>query len=165
MPAALAAGDALAAERAAHTLKSTAGSIGATALQAQAAALEQALHDQLPPVALEPLLQACSAQLDPLIAALAAWLAASQAADRQRAAAAPVEPPDPRALRAALQRIERLLADSDSAAEQAWDEQAALLRPVLGAQWAAVDAALRGFDYEQALQALREAARASGVVP
>ena len=163
--AALAAGDALAAERAAHTLKSTAGSIGATALQAQAAALEQALHDQLPPVALEPLLQACSAQLDPLIAALAAWLAASQDADRQRAAAAPVEPPDPRALRAALQRIERLLADSDSAAEQAWDEQAALLRPVLGAQWAAVDAALRGFDYEQALQALREAARASGVVP
>ena len=163
--AALAAGDALAAERAAHTLKGTAGSIGATALQAQAAALEQALHDRLPPVALEPLLQACSAQLDPLIAALVAWLAASQDADRPRLAAAPVEPTDPRALRAALQRIERLLADSDSAAEQAWDEQAALLRPMLGAQWAAVDAALRGFDYEQALQALRESARGIGVVP
>jgi CheY-like chemotaxis protein len=162
--AALDAGDAVAAERAAHTLKGTAGSIGATALQAEAAALEQALHERAAQAALEPLLQACSAQLEPLVSALASWLAARQATDQQAPdAAALIEPPDAPALRAALQRLERLLQDSDSAAEQAWDQDAALFRFCLGARWGEVDAALRGFDYEQALQVLREAAPVSGV--
>ncbi|OGB72616.1 MAG: hypothetical protein A2486_09500 [Burkholderiales bacterium RIFOXYC12_FULL_65_23] len=163
--AALDASDAVAAERAAHTLKGTAGSIGATALQDKAAALEQALHERVSPAALEPLLQACSAQLEPLVSALASWLAASQATDQPPPEAAPVEPPDAQALRAALQRIERLLLDSDSAAEQAWEQDAALFRFCLGARWGEVDAALRSFDYEQALQALREAAPVSGVNP
>jgi two-component system sensor histidine kinase/response regulator len=161
--AALDAGDAVAAERVAHTLKGTAGSIGATALQAEAAALEQALHERAARAALEPLLQACSAQLEPLVLALDSWLAASQATDQQAPDTAPVEPPAAQALRAALQRLERLLLDSDSAAEQAWDQDAALFHFLLGARWGEVDAALRGFDYEQALQDLREAARFSGV--
>mgnify|MGYP006183605687 CR=1 FL=1 len=150
--------------RVAHTLKGTAGSIGATALQAEAAALEQALHERAAQAALEPLLQVCLAQLEPLVSALASWLAARQATDQQAPdAAALVEPPDAPALRAALQRLERLLQDSDSAAEQAWDQDAALFRFCLGARWGEVDAALRGFDYEQALQVLREAAPVSGV--
>lgn len=160
--AALAAGDAVTAERAAHTLKSTAGSIGASALQAQAAALEQALHERLPPAALEPLLQACSVQLEPLVAALAAWLAAAPSEEPQAGDGAA---PDAQAQQAALQRIERLLADSDSAAEQAWEQDGALLRPLLGVRWSEVDAALRGFDYEQALHALRQVASASGSRP
>ena len=160
--AALDAGDAATAERTAHTLKSTAGSIGATPLQERVAALEQALHEHAPLVALEPLLQACSAQLEPLVAALASWQAVSQESAEQRADAAAVEP-DVQALRAALQRIDRLLVDSDSAAEQAWDQDAARFRFLLGPRWSEVDTALRGFDYEQALQVLREAARVSGV--
>ena len=160
--AALAAGDAVTAERAAHTLKSTAGSIGASALQAQAAALEQALHERLPPAALEPLLQACSVQLEPLVAALAAWLAAAPSEEPQAGDGAA---PDAQAQQAALQRIERLLADSDSAAEQAWEQDGALLRPLLGVRWSEVDAALRGFDYEQALHVLRQVASASGSRP
>ncbi len=160
--AALDAGDAATAARAAHTLKGTAGSIGATPLQDQAAALEQALHEPAPLALLEPLLQACSAQLEPLVAALASWLEASQQTEEQGADAAAPEPEAP-ALHAALQRLERLLLDSDSAAEQVWEQDAALFRFLLGPRWSEVDAALRGFDYEQALQALRAAARVSGV--
>lgn len=118
----------------------------------------------MPLAALEPLLQACSAQLEPLVSALASWLAASQATDQQPPEAL-IEPPDAQALRAALQRIGASLLDSDSAAEQAWEQDAALFRFCLGARWGEVDAALRSFDYEQALQALREAAPVSGVNP
>jgi signal transduction histidine kinase/DNA-binding response OmpR family regulator/HPt (histidine-containing phosphotransfer) domain-containing protein len=154
---ALDADDVATAERAAHTLKGTAASIGATALQAEAAALEQALRERAAAALFEPLLAACSIRLEPLIAALAAWLAASQKTEELA-----MVTPDAPALRAALQRLDRLLADSDSAAEQAWEQDAALLRPLLGARWSDVDAALRGFDYEQALQVLRAAARVSG---
>ena len=123
---------------------------------------EQALHERLPPAALEPLLQACSVQLEPLVAALAAWLAAAPSEEPQAGDGAA---PDAQAQQAALQRIERLLADSDSAAEQAWEQDGALLRPLLGVRWSEVDAALRGFDYEQALHVLRQVASASGSRP
>ena len=158
--AALDAGDEVGAERAAHTLKGTAGSIGATQLQAGAEQLEQALRERVPRDALGPLLAACSARLDPLVAALAQWLAANQDGDAP-APAMPVEV-DEAALQVAWQRLERLLADSDSAAEQAWEADGALLRSVLGERWAEVDGAMRGFDYDLALRALRESALARG---
>ena len=47
---------------------------------------------------------------------------------------------------------------SDSAAEQLWEQGGSQLKPLLGQRWDAVDAALRGFDFDGALQLLRELA-------
>ena len=82
---ALDADDAVTAERVAHTLKSTAGSIGATPLQAAAAQLERALHEQAPRIVINPLLDACSALLDPLVAALTRWLDTTEGSAGQAA--------------------------------------------------------------------------------
>ena len=153
--AAVDAGDPVAAERVAHTLKSTAGSIGAMPLQATAAQLERALHDQESRDAIERLVDACSAQLDPLAAALRQWLDASSV---------PAEPlqPDASEPRLLMDRLLHLLADSDAAAEQVWAQEGARLRQPLGSHWNEVDAALRSFDFDGALRVLREAAHAAG---
>ncbi|MEY5099678.1 MAG: hypothetical protein RJA36_2397 [Pseudomonadota bacterium] len=157
--AALDAADQALAERIAHTLKSTAGSIGATALQFEAAGLEQALRERMPRAALAPRLSSCRELLDSLLGQLEPWLAADAAALGAVPAAGGAV--DPSALRAAVQHLAGLLADSDSAAEQAWERDAALYRAGLGEErWAAIDAALRGFDFDAALKALREAAQA-----
>jgi len=149
--AALDAADEALAERLAHTLKSTAGSIGALALQAEAAALERDVHENLPRSALAPRLAACRQWLDSLVAQLEQWLASDAASG---VSSAPVVT-DPLALHTAVQHLIGLLADSDSAAEQAWERDAALFRTGLGERWAVVDAALRGFDFDAALTALR----------
>ena len=67
---ALVFGDALAAERLAHTAKGVSGSIGATALQAAASELEQGLKDGLRGAPLEPRLRAFESALNTLIEAL-----------------------------------------------------------------------------------------------
>ena len=155
---ALEAGDAVTAERVAHTLKSTAGSIGATALQAAAEPLERALHEQAPLAVIEPLLASCSALLEPLAAALAQWLDATQ----ESAGPAGLAAADAQQLQPLLQRLIQLLGDSDSAAEQVWRDEGERLRPLLAERWTRVDAALRGFDFDGALQTLRGAAHAIG---
>jgi CheY-like chemotaxis protein len=62
--------DLVTAERIAHTLKGTAGTIGATSLQAAAARLEQALRERQLPALLDPLVTALALPLDALVAAL-----------------------------------------------------------------------------------------------
>ncbi|MBL0729018.1 hybrid sensor histidine kinase/response regulator [Piscinibacter sp. HJYY11] len=63
-------GDADAATRFAHDLKSVAGSLGMPALQRVAAALEEACRLHRDPAALEPLLQAVQRQLEPALASV-----------------------------------------------------------------------------------------------
>ncbi len=154
--AALDADDAVTAERVAHTLKSTAGSIGASSLQAAAAQLELALHQRQPRAAIEPLLQDCAGLLAPLVGALDQWLQGAAAATGQQSPAGPG--PDPAQAGQTLRQLIELLEQSDSAAEQLWEQGGSQLKPLLGQRWDAVDAALRGFDFDGALQLLRELA-------
>lgn len=110
---------------------------------------------------INPLLDACSVLLDPLVAALIQWLAATEGSVGQAAADGMVQP-DTQDLRSLMQRLCRLLSDSDSAVEQLWQNEGARLRPLLGERWDRIDAALRGFDFDAALQALQDAAQAKG---
>ncbi|MBE7940603.1 MULTISPECIES: PAS domain-containing hybrid sensor histidine kinase/response regulator [Ramlibacter] len=77
---ALDAGDAAAAERLAHTAKGVAATVGADAVAACAASVEQALRQREPRATLDPLLEQFAATLAPLVSALEAALGAAEAA-------------------------------------------------------------------------------------
>lgn len=112
--------DPSAATRAAHTLKGTAGNIGAKGLQSAAAALEQACKEERPRDEIENLLSRTMAELEPVMAGLR----------RMEGGEAPMAPAisDSEA-RAALGRLAALLEDSDS---EAGDLLEALLPKLAG---------------------------------
>ncbi len=147
---ALACDDLPTAQRHAHTLKSVAGNLGASALQEAAGALEQACahaaRAQLP-----ALQQRCADLLQPLVAALQEQLPQVEPAqgsgghDRTRYA-------DIRA------QLDGLLAEDDMESVELFQQHAELLRQGLGDGYRALEQAMRAFDFEAALQALRQAA-------
>ena len=139
------------AERAAHTLKGVAGSIGARQLQAEAAAVEAALRRDAPPAEVVALLAPAATTLQALLAALAAVVP-------PEVEARVTGPVDPEALRAAVERIERLLEQDDVEAVGALDAAAPLLAAAFGERAAALRKLVKGYRFEEALAALREAA-------
>ena len=162
MRQALAAGDRDAAVRVAHTLKGSAGSIGASGIQAEAGTLESALVAGATP---DPLaLNALATELARIVGDIAA---AVQARDTTEGAAAvgtgaaagadgraAAEPPDP----ALLQRLDALLANDDTAASALIDEHEPSLQAHLGAaRFGALREAIEQYDFEAALAALRAA--------
>jgi two-component system sensor histidine kinase/response regulator len=147
------------AERLAHTLKGTAGSIGATAVQTEAAALEAALQARAKPADTAPRLERLAQVLAPLLQALAAALP-PEAGAVGVASAAPV---DTAQLRAATGALRALLADDDAAAEDCWERHAALFRSAYAEQARPLEAAIRGFEFDTALNLLHQAAQARGL--
>jgi CheY-like chemotaxis protein len=144
--------DIVPAERIAHTLKAVAGNLGATLLPARADQLEWALRNGAPEQevvhaidqtleALEQLMQALKdtpGLLQPLGVAEATNLSD---VDKQLAWDA-------------LNAIQALLANDDSEAAALWETHAPQLRALVP-NAAAIEAAIAGFDYEEALQLLR----------
>jgi CheY-like chemotaxis protein len=150
-----AAGDLASAERAAHTLKGTAGNIGATALQAQAAALEQAIHQQQPD-AVRAQAGNTRQQLDSLLAAMGQQL--KLPADGMRAE--PVAPMlDATGAQAVCARLTRLLQEDDAEAIELLQQHASLLRHTLHDAFAGIAAAVSRYDFGAALQLLDQAAQ------
>ena len=145
---ALAQGDAATAERLAHTLKGLAGNIGAAGLQQQAAALEQAIREV---AATQAPLAEVEANLNTLIAAIQAALP-----PERREEAAPPAGVDPAQRERVFKQLAAMLADDDAQAERYLGEQAGLLRLALGARFAALEAAIKRYEYEQALALLDE---------
>ncbi|HIJ61758.1 MAG TPA: PAS domain S-box protein [Rhodospirillaceae bacterium] len=149
--AARADADAEAATRVAHTLKGVAGSIGAKAVQAAAALLEKACKDGGD---IDARLAAVLAELDPVMAGLAALEGGVQAV-----AAKPMTMPEDE-LRAALERLGELLRDSDTEAETLLGE---LMDKLAGTPWAGrlepVAKAVDGYDFDAALAALEQLSR------
>ncbi|MES2583522.1 MAG: response regulator [Pseudomonadota bacterium] len=147
--------DPTAAARAAHTLKGTAGNIGAKGVQAAAADLEHALMANAEPADIEPLLARTLQQLAPVIAGLQA-LDAPPAAPAKGAtpqAAAAVDTPQ---VLAARQRLEHLLQSSDADAADAADALAELVHGTpLAATLKRVAKAIAEFDFDAALAALQ----------
>jgi two-component system sensor histidine kinase/response regulator len=160
--AAMAAGDREAAVRAAHTLKGSAGSIGATGIQAAATPVEATLAagDEPPAAALDALaadlaavvagIQAALARMTPAGAATASTAdAADRNTDAAPADAATLDP-------AVLQRLDALLASDDTAAATLVDAHANALSVHLGAEhFAALRAAIDNYDFEAALAVYR----------
>jgi PAS domain S-box-containing protein len=165
---ALQAGDALTAERLAHTLKGVAGTIGATPLQQVAAELELAVRMQAPPERINASLAEMGARLDALVAALLPQLEPALATTGPSAApnvapsAAPGAVPNmapgavPFAAQHAqvLQRLAELLAQDDPEAAELLAAQEPLLRQQLGPRYEAVAAAIAAYDFEAAAAAL-----------
>ena len=145
----LRAGDLASAERAAHTLKGTAGNIGATALQAAAETLEQALHHQ-PADTVQALADRTRQQLDALVAAITPLLPAERA---------PAEPlvVDLEQAQAVRAQLARLLREDDAEAIELLQQHASLLRHGLQDAYAGIAAAIARYDFGAALQQLEQA--------
>jgi len=149
------------AERLAHTLKGNAGNIGATLLPVEAAALESALRNRQPREVVEGLMEAPAAQLESLVASVAAWLSSEETP--AVAAETAVSAVDGDALQSDLSRLARLLAEGDSAAADFWDAHAASFTSAFPDQCRQIAHSIRQFDFEAALGTLKSAAASRGL--
>jgi PAS domain S-box-containing protein len=146
----LAAGRHDAARSRAHALHGAAGSLGATGVQAAAAAIERVLRDKAPATKrLQPLL----AQLETAQTALGGLLSEMPATTAQGddGLAADVD-----RVRTVLAELERLLARDDAAASDLFATQRPLLLATLGAAALQLGRQITEFDYPAALKTLRE---------
>jgi PAS domain S-box-containing protein len=134
------------AERLAHTLKGASGTIGATGVQQVAAALEAAIQQNSPREVLEAHLAAVRTPLDTLLAHLEQALPAE--------VAAVVVAADLARIQQVCTQLSALLADGDSEASDVFEAHAHLLGAAFPAQFAAMAAAVRAFDFPAALVAL-----------
>jgi CheY-like chemotaxis protein len=156
--AALQDADAGAATRVAHTLKGTAGNIGATGVEAAAAELEAACLAGRDAATLDALLARTLAQLAPVIAGIAGLGGGSRSAGPASGNDPAAHPTDPARLRAGLAGLRKLLAESDAAAGEALAELLPLVRGTpLAAPLRKIEAALDAFDFDAALALLGEA--------
>lgn len=145
----LAASEREAAQRAAHTLKGVAGTIGAALLQERAGAVEHAVKAGQAATEIEVQLVAVQEELARLVHALKSALPPEPAAS----AAAEV---DWARAREIVARIEALLANDDSEAVELFNEHAALLRAACGNAAATIEKDLARFMFLDALAALRQ---------
>jgi two-component system sensor histidine kinase/response regulator len=151
--AALADGRHADAERAAHTLKGVAGSIGARQLQREAGELESALCRGVRPQDAEPLIDPVERTLDELITALLRTL--------------PPEPEvapvtvivEPEALAAAVGQLEQLLSCGAGEAIEAFEAVGPILAAAFGHRSAQIGKLVQEYRFDDALEELREMAR------
>ena len=147
---ALAADDWKTAERLAHTTKGVAGNIGAVEVQSAAAALEVALRERRPRDEVDPLLAAVDAKLSAMIAALEQALPSDGAGTTQAQV-------DPDRIKAICKQLEELLSEDNAEAGDVLDANSDLLNTAFPDHYRKIDDAVRSFDFEGALNALRAA--------
>ncbi|MGB0127588.1 MAG: response regulator, partial [Rhodocyclaceae bacterium] len=137
------------ARRVAHSLKGTAGMVGATSLRARAAALEAAILNELPAADVESMCQATHEELTALIEGIAERLrppAQTEAASLDWAR-----------IRALTAKLETLLETENFEANVLATKNAALLDAAMGEISRQVRQHITTFDYGPALTALRTA--------
>ena len=137
------------AERLAHTLKGSAGQIGAIALRGLAERLERAIRQQEQPELLAPRQSALTACLAGLLADLTPHLPPEQPS-------AEVAKVDPEALGDVCDRLAGYLNDCDYASVQWLEDHAALLRSAMGARFPPMAAAIGSCDFAEALNRLND---------
>jgi HPt (histidine-containing phosphotransfer) domain-containing protein len=148
--------DASAPARVAHTLKGTAGNIGARGVQAAANDLEQALIAQAPDADIDRLLLLVLDVLKPVMAALSSAgvdgkpVSASEATTQSQ-----VNPMNDEKFKSKFQRLKDLLRDSDADAADALDHLQEIAKGTPMAQTLKrVANAVEAFDFDAALEAL-----------
>jgi two-component system sensor histidine kinase/response regulator len=134
------------AERLAHTLKGASGTIGATGVQQLAAELEDAIKRKRPREEIEVHLAAIRDPLKSLVTQLDNKLPVEQAVVPDRVDVAP--------LRLICSQLIELLREGDSEAADLFDTHADVLRKAFPAQFSAIAAAIRVFDFPTTLIAL-----------
>lgn len=156
--------DPVAPARAAHTLKGTAGNIGAKGVQAAAGELEHACNEKAPKKEIARLLKKALAELAPVIDGLQKVPSGTQSAGAGDTTAQANSPKSPglseAQLTQALDKLKGLLEDSDS---EAGDLLSDLLDKIAGTPMASVlkpvAAAIEGFDFDDALEKLANASK------
>jgi PAS domain S-box-containing protein len=157
--------DPVAPARTAHTLKGTAGNVGARAVQAAAGELEHACNEHAPPARIAALLQQVLAELAPVIEGLQQLPGGTHGQDSAETATAADGAPQPASLTeteidSRLDRLRALLEDSDS---EAGDLLGDLLDKIASTPMAKVlkpvAAAIDEFDFDKALEKLESARR------
>ena len=141
------------AERIAHTLKSVAGSIGATRLESVAAALESIIHQREN----RSMVDAYLTQPTELLAALITVL---KKITPLPPSATPVVSSTPAETTRVCQQLIRLLGEMDFEAEAYFKRHGPLLSATLGDAHGGIQAAMAQFDFEQGLQLLLAACHA-----
>ncbi|MBB2495718.1 PAS domain S-box protein [Aquipseudomonas ullengensis] len=141
--------DPQAATRAAHTLRGTAGNIGAKAVEAAAAELERACNDQAPAEKIGELLEHLLAELTPLIEGLHSVGATDKPPVVQGEAMPAAE------LKTRLSQLQKLLEDSDAQASELLDR---LMEKAKGSaleqSLRPVAIAIESYDFDAALERL-----------
>ena len=154
---ALAQADIETATRLAHTTKGVAGNIGAQPVQQAAGELEEALkHGASDPATLQALVNHLQALLQPLLQGLAAQLTPAAPAT-----AAAVEI-DEDALHQVTQRLAQLIADMDAEAGDWLEAHRPLLLGAYPMHLAALESAVKDFDFDAAEQQLQAAQSSRG---
>ena len=147
--AALADSDTMAATRCAHTLKGTAGNIGAKGVQNAAAELEHACNTQQDRPEIDRLLAKTLAELDPVISALHG-LTTDVSPDTTATASVDIDQS-----KSLLDRLDALLRDSDAEAADLIEELLPLLKgSSMSAGFKQVANAIAAYDYDAALEQL-----------
>jgi len=147
---ALAGPDGTAASRIAHSLRGTAGNIGAKAIAQAAAELEQACLAAEEDLVIQRLLAQTQACLAPTLAALAG-LGEVASLDTHES------PRNQAELEQRLTRLKSLLSESDASAVSALEELRRLsLEPGLAARLAQVAEQIALFDFDRALELLQD---------
>ncbi len=137
------------AERIAHSAKSVNGNIGATGLQNMAVELEKLINTQ----ASNDVIEAKIASFEQVQFAMITSLKMALPLDKPDN----VENVDPSKFVEILNRLNELLKDDDSEANDVLDDNVDLLRFVLGVDtFSKVDQAIKNFDFEQAVLLLKE---------
>ncbi|WP_051140682.1 hybrid sensor histidine kinase/response regulator [Azospirillum brasilense] len=157
---ALDAGDLAAAERHAHTLKGTAGNIGAHPVQDAAADLEAVIRDARPRLEIDARLAALEPPLGALLAHLEMALAEEAAAPSGTGAVTV----DADELHAVCNRLRQLLLDSDPDAEETLTANAGLLQAAFPNRFSAIGDQIRNFDFDEAAATLDAAVAERGAI-
>ena len=147
--------DASAAERCAHTLRGTAGNIGARRVQEAAQLLEKACKARASEVEVGSLLQATLSELRLVLIALQSL----EPDEPAQASMQPVVAVDDEKLQQVTDSLQRLLLHGDSGVFEECEKNADLLQAALGSHWPPVLESLRNFDFELALELLQTALR------
>jgi PAS domain S-box-containing protein len=137
------------AERLAHTLKGVSGTIGATGLQQLAARLDAAIKDRRPRQEVDARLD----ELGSLLADLVTQLEQQLPEEGGKTVITVV----PEQLKAVCAKLEAMLADNDAEAVDVLEANAELLHSAFPDHYHRIDDAIRSFDFEAALAALRVA--------
>ncbi|KJU86590.1 multi-sensor hybrid histidine kinase [Candidatus Magnetobacterium bavaricum] len=145
------------AERIAHTVKGTAGNIGALPVQQVAANLEAAIKQNKP----EPEIQCLC---EDFARVLQGFILAINNAMPQEKGPVTTEVVDINALIPVISKLHRLLSEDDSEAADVFSEFAGLLRAALKGDAVEIENAIQNFDFEQALSVLTRAKEALKIV-
>ncbi len=151
--------DPAAAQRLAHTLKSTAGNIGATQVQALAGQLEEACQSGMESAVVDGLVKQLGQELEPVLEGLAGLRleGSAVAADSNVPEIEPKGPTQGGPSASALSKLAKLMAQGDAEAADLADELAEQSSGPLAAALRKVSAALAEFDFDTALAALQQA--------